>query len=66
MAESQESVTLSPETMKIVEGLRRDGSYGGNKKSGVLRYLIEEAIKQLVREDFVTKRRALLKALKQD
>ena len=65
MAESQESVSLSPETMEFVEGLRQLGSFGGKSKSGVLRYLIEEAIKQMIREDFVTKRLATLELLKQ-
>lgn len=55
MAEKQESVSLSAETMEIVEGLKKLGTFGGHSKSGVLRYLIEEAIKQLIRDDLVNK-----------
>ncbi len=64
MADSQESVSLSPQTMEFVEGLRKLGIFGGKSKSAVLRYLIEEAIKQLIRDDFVNKHLATMSALK--
>lgn len=55
MKEKQESISLSAQTMEFVEGLMKLGVCGGKKKSAVLRYLIEEAIKQMVRDDFVNK-----------
>ena len=55
MPKNQESVSLSPQTLEIVEGLRKTGRFGGKSTSAVLRYLIEEAIKQLIRDDFIEK-----------
>lgn len=62
MADNQESVSLSPETREFIEGLRKVGSFGGKSKSGVLRYLVEYAIEQIIREDLISKRLAARKA----
>lgn len=61
--DKQESVSLSPETLEFVAGLQKLRTYGGKSRSGVLRFLIEYAIREMLRDDIVNREIATRKAI---
>ena len=63
MPPKQEFVSLSPESRAFVDGLVRLGVFG-KSRSAVLRYLIEEGIRQTVKDDYISKYLATKEAMK--
>ena len=64
MTDKQVSISLSPETLEFVAGLQKLRTFGGKSRSGVVRYLVELAISQIIADDRVNRELATRKALK--